>query len=117
MRQQHAVAHGEVDVRAAAGRPSSAERFISREVRRGLQAVVGGVLAVAVVSYAAAASAGGETGKGAGGLASKLYAWTNSNDKSRGFRSSVISGLDADDPSFSPSRARVPPVDRVIAQV
>ena len=82
--------------------------------RRTVQAAVGGVLAVAVTVYAVATSASGPR---QWQDASKLYAWTNGNDRSRGFRSSIISGVDADDPAFSPGRALVPPVDRVIAHL
>ena len=93
----------------------------SRDARRWLQVVVGGVLVAAVVACAAgfaAPAGGGAAGTGgAGGLASKLYAWTNANDKSRGFETSTIGGMDADDPAFGPRRARVPPVDRVIARL
>ena len=93
--------------------------------RRTMQAAVGGLLAVAVTVYAVATSASGprqgsfsERGSRSGHpFSSKLYAWTNGNDRSRGFRSSIISGVDADDPAFSPGRALVPPVDRVIAQL
>lgn len=105
-------AHGEdggEQVAAAAGRRSGFSQEPSREARRGLQVLVGCLLAVAVVATAYAANGRARTHKRAEGLASKLYAWTNGN--------SVISGVDADDPAFAPDRARVPPVDRVIAQL
>ena len=76
------------------------ERFASRDVRRGLQVCVGGFLAVAIVSFAVA------VGIGDGTVLPALYAWDNGNDKSRGHRTSVISGMDADDPAFGPSRYR-----------
>jgi len=107
---------------AAAGRPSGASQELrfSRESRVGLQVIVGCLLAVAVIVYAVAADSSSEAGQGRrrmGGLESKLYAWTNGNDKSRYHRTSVISGMDADDPAFAPERDRVPPVDRTIAQL
>jgi hypothetical protein len=95
-----------------ARRPSGVQDHPSRDARRWLQVVVGGVLVVAVAAYA-----GGLGKGGTGGLASKLYEWTNSNDKSRDFRTSTIGGMDADDPAFGPRKYRVPPVDRVIARL
>ena len=96
----------------AARRPSGVQDHPSRDARRWVQVVVGGVLVVAVAAYA-----GGLGKGGAGGLASKLYEWTNANDKSRDFRTSTIGGMDADDPAFGPRKYRVPPVDRVIARL
>ena len=66
---------------------------LSRNARRGLLFFVSCALAVAVVWYA------GENGvawkQGGTGDLSKLYAWTNTPDHSRGH---WISGQDADDP-------------------
>jgi hypothetical protein len=101
-----------VGAAAAARRPHGVQDHPSRDARRWLQVVVGGVLVVAVAAYA-----GGLGKGGAGGLASKLYEWTNANDKSRNFRTSTIGGMDADDPAFGPRKYRVPPVDRVIARL
>ena len=91
----------------------------SRRQRR-RQLVVGGFLvsAMVVVSAWHASSGGAALPWSTESLASELYAWTNWPDKSRGHvHSSIISGLDADDPAFAPRASRVPPVDRVVRRL
>ena len=85
-------------------------------IRRLVQAAVSGLLVVAVAVFVLATSGPAPSAQGSPARTA-LYAWTNQNDRSRGFQSSVISGMDADDPAFSPARSRVPPVDRVIARL